>query len=78
MDLFQQLKSDPTYQALQRAREEQWGNYGLAYKRYQQKLKRIERAGEKARAELRIAHEANQAAIRACDEYYFSCGGQKA
>ena len=77
MDLFKQLDRDPTYQALKLAREEQSENYFLAYKRYQQKLKRLERAKDKAHAELHIAHEANQAAMRACNEYYFSCGGPK-
>ena len=78
MDLFQQLDRDSTYQALKRALEDQRENYGLAYDRYQQKLKRLERARDKAHAELHMALEAEQAAMRACNEYYHAWKGQKA
>ena len=72
---WRQLDKDPAYQALKDAREAQMANYWVAYKRYQQKLKRIERAKEKAEAEIHFAMEAQQAALRACNDYYHACGG---
>ena len=70
MDIFEQLDIDPDFQALKHAQEKAWDDYSFAYKRYQQKLERLERARQKASAELGLAQEAHQIAIRNVNEYY--------